>query len=91
MILCVWHVRRAWLKTMNRFTKNPESASAMYSQLGYIMKNCSNDDVGNVIEGFFNDFANEEEFLDYFHKNWVVGDKFRKCTYYCWCFSFCVS
>ena len=50
------------------------------------MKNCSNDNVANAIEVFFNDFIDEEEFLDYFHKNWVAGDKFRKCTYYCWCF-----
>ena len=53
-----------WLKNVNQFTKNPERASEMYSQLGYIMKIFSNDNVANAIEGFFNDFADEEEFLD---------------------------
>ena len=91
MLPCVWHVRRVCLKNLNWLKKSPERESVMYSQLGHIIKNCSNDDVIDVIEGFLNNFTDEEEFLDYFHKNWVVGDKFRKCTYYCWCFSFCVS
>jgi hypothetical protein len=55
------------------------------------MKNCSNDEVDNAINGFFNKFANEEKFLDYFHKNWVVGDKIHKFTYLFLCFYFCIS
>ena len=54
-------------------------ASAMFSKLGYIMKYCSNDDVTAAIQGFFNEFVDEGKFLDYLDKNWVSGDKFRKC------------
>jgi hypothetical protein len=43
------------------------------------MKNCSNDEVSDAIDGVFNKFSNEEKFLDYFYKNWVAGDKIRKC------------
>ena len=63
---------------MNQFTTSSKRASEMYSQLGYIMKYYSNDDVADAIKLFFNDFTDEEELLDYFHKNWVAGDKFHK-------------
>ena len=54
-------------------------ASAMFNKLGYIMKYCSNDDVTDAIQGFFNEFVDEGKFLDYLDKNWVSGDKFPKC------------
>ena len=79
VILCVWHVRRAWLKNVNNLATSPDMASAMFSKLGYIMKYCSNDDVTNAIQGFFNEFFDERKFLDYLHKNWVSSDKFCKC------------
>ena len=79
MILCIWHVRRAWLKNVNWLASSPEIASEMFNELGIIMKNCSNDEVSDAIDGFFNKFSNEEKFLDYFYKNWVAGDTIRKC------------
>lgn len=54
----------------------------MFNELGYIMKNVSNDEVDNAINGFFTKFATEEKFLDYFHRNWVAGEKMRKFAYY---------
>lgn len=77
MILCVWHVRREWLKNANRLASSPENAKEMFNELGCIMKNCSKDEVGNAINHFFIKFSNEEIFLDYFQKNWVTGDKIR--------------
>ena len=53
----------------------------MFKELGDIMKYCFNDDATDAIEVFFNKYAYEEKFLDYFHKNWVSGDKLCKCTY----------
>ena len=50
----------------------------MFSDLGLIMNYCSSVEVSNAINDFFNKFANDEKFLDYFHKNWVVGDKICK-------------
>ena len=90
MILCVWHVRRAWLKNVNRLASSPEKGHEMFNDLGFIMKNCSKDEVDNAIDGFFNKFANEEKFLDYFYKNWVADDKISKCTKFCLYFCFCV-
>ena len=78
VILCVWHVRRAWLKKVNNLATSPDMASAMFSKLGYIMKYCSNDDVTATIQGFFNEFVGEGKFLDYLNKNWFSDDKFRK-------------
>ena len=68
---------------MNRLVPNPNRVKEMIKELGDIMKYCSNDDVIDSIEGFFNKYADEEKFLDYFHKNWVFGDKLCKCTYSC--------
>ena len=51
----------------------------MFSDLGYIMKHTLNVEVDDAINNFFNKFADEQKFLNYFHKNWVVDDKIRKC------------
>ena len=80
VILCVWHIRRAWIKIVNQFVPNPNREKAVFKELGDIIKYCSNDDVTNAIEVFFNKYTDEEKFLDYFHKNWVFGDKLCKCT-----------
>ena len=79
MILCIWHVRRAWLKNVNRLAADPRKANEMFSDLGYIMKHTLNVEVDDAINKFYNKFADEQKFLDYFHKNWVADDKIRKC------------
>ena len=50
----------------------------MFSDLGLIINYCSNIEVRNEINAFFKKLANEEKFLDHFHKNWVAGDKICK-------------
>ena len=75
---------------MNNLVCNKEKTNDMLNDLGFIMKQSSNDDVDDAIHGFFTKFADEKKFLEYFHKNWVVGDKFRKCTNSP-CFCFCLS
>ena len=57
---------------------NPEIEKEMFSDLHLIMNYCSNVEVSNAINAFFNKFADEEKFLDYFHKNWVIGDNIGK-------------
>ena len=52
----------------------------MFSELGCIMKDTLNVEVDDAINTFFNKFADEHKFLDYFHKNWVVDNKIRKGT-----------
>jgi hypothetical protein len=48
VILCVWNVQRAWLKNVNRLASSLEKVKEMFNELGYIMKNCSKDEVGNA-------------------------------------------
>ena len=91
VILCVWHVRRAWVKNVNQLVPNPNRVKEMFKELGDIMKYSSNDDVTDAIEGFFNKYADEEKFFDYFQKNWVSSDKLCKCTYSCLYFCFFIS
>ena len=80
MILCIWHVRRAWLKNVNRLASDPRKANEMFGELGYIMKHTLNVEVDDAINSFFSKFADEQKFLDYFHKNWVADDKICKST-----------
>ena len=62
----------------------------MFNELGYIMKNFSNNEVDNLINGFFTKFATKEKFLDYFHWHWVASDKIRKFACYFFCsYAFC--
>ena len=58
-----------------------EKEKEMFSDLGFLMRDCSNDEVRTAINALFNKFANEENLLDYFHKNWVVNDKICKFIY----------
>ena len=81
VIFCVWHVRRAWLKNFKRFSSTIEKGKEMFNDLGHIMKNCLNNEMTTTINGFFTKFAAEVNFLDYFHKNWIVSYKFSKFTY----------
>ena len=60
---------------MNRLVRFPNKAKAMFKDLGDIMKFCSNDDVNSAIDRFFRKYADEENFLDYFNKIWIFGDK----------------
>lgn len=78
MILCVWHVRRAWLKNVNRLATSSIKANEMFSELGFIMKYNLTYEVEDAINHFLIKFADEEKFLDCFNKNWVTGDKIRK-------------
>ena len=50
----------------------------MFSDLGLIMNYCSNVEVSTANNAFFNKFFDQENFLDYFHKNWVAGDNICK-------------
>ena len=77
-------------KNVNNLVCNKEKTNDMFRDLGFIMKHNSNDDVDDAIHVFFSKFVDENKFLEYFHKNWVVGDKFRKCTNSP-CFRFCLS
>jgi hypothetical protein len=74
MMLCVWHVRRVWVKNVNRLASSPNNENEMFNDLGFIMKNCPNEEVDNANSVFFNKFANTENVLDYFHNNWVFDD-----------------
>jgi len=68
---------------VHRLVKNPEKENEIFKDLGFIMKYTSNDDVDAAIHKFVSKFADEKTFLDYFHNNWVVGDKIRKWTNCC--------
>ena len=51
----------------------------MFSELAYIMKHTLNVEVDDAFNSFFSKFADEQKFLDYFHKNRVADDNICKC------------
>ena len=82
VILCIWHVWRAWKKNIYRLASTLEQANVMLNRLSYIMNSCLNvESVVKHVDNFFTYFANEKKFLDYFHSTWVTGNKICKFTY----------
>ena len=82
VILCIWHVLRAWKKNIGRLSTTPEQENAMFNRLGYIMKSCpSTTSIVEHVDKFCMDFATEEKFLNYFHTTWVAGDKLCMLSY----------
>ena len=66
------------MKNVNRLATSSIKAKEMFSELGFIMKHTLNYEVEDAINQFFIKFVDEEKFLDYFNKNWVIEDKIRK-------------
>ena len=65
--LCIWHVRRAWLKNLVMKVKDDTTRRAMFKRLGDIMHSHKN--VNSALEEtnkFLNDFQEETTFVDNF-------------------------
>ena len=77
-------------KNIYRLSSTPQQANAMFDRLGYIMNSCPNaESVIEHVDRFLRDFATEEKFVNYFHTNWVAGQKLCKFEYYSFCSCFC--
>lgn len=83
--LCLWHVRRCWLKHLVRKVKDWPTRAAMFRMLGNIMNmrggssssyEITKDEAREMICKFKEDFQSEKEFLHYFEMQWQpkIGD-----------------
>ena len=79
VFLCLWHVRRCWLKHLVRKVKDWPTRAAMFRTLGDIMNmrglhNMGEDDlkekVRNSIKKFVEEFNTQIPFIDYFRTYW---------------------
>ncbi|XP_059075369.1 uncharacterized protein LOC131875306 [Cryptomeria japonica] len=77
ILLCIWHVRRAWLKNMYRYVNNKDIATSMFNRLGEIMYTKSDDEgiITQSTKKFMEDFKEEKKFIDYFQKTWCHDER----------------
>eukprot|EP01018_Ginkgo_biloba_P013702 Gb_15389 [translate_table: standard] len=84
ILLCLWHVRRAWMKQIFKKETNEMNGSKMFKKLGAIMHECKDDDsIHEALDLFRLEFATEIVFLKYLHDNWILDNKLHMCdTFY---------
>jgi hypothetical protein len=79
VLLCSWHVLSAWSKNEFQLASSLERARKLSHSLGEIIHCCRDHDVvSKAIRTFFENFACEVKFLDYFRKHELEGDKICK-------------
>ncbi|MCO5607055.1 hypothetical protein L7F22_061247 [Adiantum nelumboides] len=80
ILLCIWHVRRAWLKNLVRKVPNPIVRADMFRQLGQIMnmrgKPCRSSyekesQAHKLVEDFMVKYKDEDLFINYFKHEWL--------------------
>ncbi|KAH9324532.1 hypothetical protein KI387_004710, partial [Taxus chinensis] len=72
IFLCVWRVRRAWLKNITNKCSNIEVRREMFKRLGHIMYSTwTGVDSVDAISEFVQDFIDQSAFLKYFKSRWV--------------------
>ena len=87
ILLCVWHIKMAWLKNLIAKVQNPEKRVFMMAELSRILSlnplGSSNveRDVKLAIHNFYSTFAEEAMFVVYFKENWEGLLRH-------WCFAF---
>ncbi|KAM7490345.1 hypothetical protein LguiA_033266 [Lonicera macranthoides] len=76
VLLCLWHVRRAWAKNLLKKCCNFEVQREMFKHLGRILYCSRNTNtVVDAVEEFMHVFVDQCGFLDYFRIQWlpVIG------------------
>eukprot|EP01018_Ginkgo_biloba_P014465 Gb_35818 [translate_table: standard] len=69
VLLCLWHVRRSWLKNLTKKCHDYLVRREMFKDLGDIMYNQSHaTNIMETIECFMHKYRDQIEFLDYFRK-----------------------
>ncbi|KAL3680109.1 hypothetical protein R1sor_023065 [Riccia sorocarpa] len=68
--LCLWHVRRAWLKKLHSFVKDPFGKAEMNRSLGRVMYCSIEKDPWSLSMAFMDKFKHEKSFVDYYERHW---------------------
>ncbi|KAL3691667.1 hypothetical protein R1sor_005318 [Riccia sorocarpa] len=67
--LCLWHVRRAWIKKLHSVVKDPFDKAAINGELGCIMYASTEDPWQKSVE-FMSRWREQRAFIQYYEKNW---------------------
>lgn len=78
--LCLWHVRRCWLKHLIKKVSDASTRAEMFRALGLIMNmrgthsTCTQDKVDQAMElvrAFITTYTKETSFISYFKEQWL--------------------
>ncbi|KAL3699913.1 hypothetical protein R1sor_017935 [Riccia sorocarpa] len=67
--LCLWHVRRAWIKKLHSLVKDPFAKALMNGELGSIMYMVNEDPWQKSVD-FMSKWREQRSFVQYYEKNW---------------------
>ncbi|KAJ7966088.1 Zinc finger protein [Quillaja saponaria] len=72
VLLCLWHVRRAWIKALLKKCCNFDMQREMFKQLGWILY-CtrSGPNAFDAVEEFMQVFVDQRGFMEYFKTRWL--------------------
>ncbi|KAI5081789.1 hypothetical protein GOP47_0001532 [Adiantum capillus-veneris] len=79
ILLCLWHVKRCWLKHLIKKVKDWPTRADMFRALGMIMnmygqptssEDATKEDAKLLLESFYSKYKEEEEFILYFKTYW---------------------
>ncbi|KAL3684615.1 hypothetical protein R1sor_002637 [Riccia sorocarpa] len=68
--LCLWHVRRAWLKKLYSHVKDPFAKAEMNREMGHIMYSRPEEDPWMLSTDFIRKWNQESSFIEYYGKIW---------------------
>lgn len=90
IFLCIWHVKRAWLKNLIHTVADSKKRQEMLAALDKLMRlnvqlpvEHSDEDLRRycqeALEGFYKQFADQQAFLQYFKREWAakIGELYR--------------
>ncbi|XP_022730449.1 uncharacterized protein LOC111285324 isoform X2 [Durio zibethinus] len=72
VLLCVWHVRRSWIRNLLKKCCNIDVQREMFKHLGWILYSSrSGPNVMDAVEEFLEIFVDQSAFMDYFKSRWL--------------------
>ena len=72
VLLCVWHIRRAWMRSILKKCYNFDVQREMFKHLGWILYCTRNGpNAMDAIEEFMQVFVDQCAFMDYFKIRWL--------------------
>ncbi|XP_050366502.1 uncharacterized protein LOC126784978 isoform X2 [Argentina anserina] len=77
VLLCIWHVQRAWIKRILKTCRNFDVQREMFKHLGWLLFCTRNGpNAMDAIEEFLQVFVDQCAFMDYFKRQWLPNIEF---------------
>ena len=84
VLLCLWHVRRAWMRSLLKKCCNLDVQQEMFKHLGQILYCTKNRPIiVDAIQEFMQIFVDQCAFMNYFRRRWLprIGIFLLTCLY----------